>query len=345
MALIKCKECQKEMSDTLEACPHCGFKVAKVTPPVQPTGSNTICASCGKSYYKNAGKCPYCKTINPNPVSPYAKANTNGETANVGLISSVVALITGIIRLIRKYPKHAAITIGVAGILIGGYISYDYIIHNTPTQNAATVYGSKLIKSLADVNAALEELNLQKAQSIAKGGIVSVSVPDANYFKINGVSTENDTKYFGGNFKKTYDELSKLAQQITLALDAVDLRKDIDKTKVTDARIIKAYNISLAVAKAKDKQDAVEAADRIAVKSKIESFIKYGGYLHEIKDKLVGRLNFKVTSSDFVKNDYGNNLRYKLIGSYEYKGRTYVVNCELEGAGTDGTYYYKVFVD
>lgn len=26
MALIKCKECGKEMSDTAEVCPHCGFK-------------------------------------------------------------------------------------------------------------------------------------------------------------------------------------------------------------------------------------------------------------------------------------------------------------------------------
>ena len=26
MALIKCKECEKEYSDTLDVCPHCGIK-------------------------------------------------------------------------------------------------------------------------------------------------------------------------------------------------------------------------------------------------------------------------------------------------------------------------------
>lgn len=26
MALIKCPECEKEMSDTLRKCPNCGFK-------------------------------------------------------------------------------------------------------------------------------------------------------------------------------------------------------------------------------------------------------------------------------------------------------------------------------
>ena len=28
MALITCPECQRELSDTLDACPHCGFKLA-----------------------------------------------------------------------------------------------------------------------------------------------------------------------------------------------------------------------------------------------------------------------------------------------------------------------------
>lgn len=31
MALIVCKECKKEFSDTLDACPHCGFKLKKIS--------------------------------------------------------------------------------------------------------------------------------------------------------------------------------------------------------------------------------------------------------------------------------------------------------------------------
>ena len=30
MALIKCKECKKEISDTAKQCPHCGYKKKKV---------------------------------------------------------------------------------------------------------------------------------------------------------------------------------------------------------------------------------------------------------------------------------------------------------------------------
>mgnify|MGYP004669853055 CR=1 FL=1 len=29
MALIKCKECEKEFSDTAEVCPHCGYSEQK----------------------------------------------------------------------------------------------------------------------------------------------------------------------------------------------------------------------------------------------------------------------------------------------------------------------------
>ena len=31
MALIKCEECKREFSDTLDACPHCGYKLKKLS--------------------------------------------------------------------------------------------------------------------------------------------------------------------------------------------------------------------------------------------------------------------------------------------------------------------------
>lgn len=30
MALIKCPECNKEISDTVESCIHCGYKITKL---------------------------------------------------------------------------------------------------------------------------------------------------------------------------------------------------------------------------------------------------------------------------------------------------------------------------
>ncbi len=112
MALTKCLECQKDMSNTLEACPHCGFKRVQLQQPttnennnfcsqcgmpygkekiecphcnaknltaqandkfiLKVDGNNTICLSCGTTYYKGAGKCPYCKMENTNNTSVQA---------------------------------------------------------------------------------------------------------------------------------------------------------------------------------------------------------------------------------------------------------------------------------
>lgn len=49
MALIKCSECGKEMSDKAEKCPHCGEK-----------NQVCFCSECGKKVKKNDSVCPEC---------------------------------------------------------------------------------------------------------------------------------------------------------------------------------------------------------------------------------------------------------------------------------------------
>jgi len=48
MALIKCYECSKEISDIAEACPHCGAGKAKE------------CHECSKQISRGLKKCPHC---------------------------------------------------------------------------------------------------------------------------------------------------------------------------------------------------------------------------------------------------------------------------------------------
>ena len=64
MALMKCPECKKDMSDTLNACPHCGFK--RVQQPIPDASSNNFCTNCGKPYDKDISHCPYCNAKNFN---------------------------------------------------------------------------------------------------------------------------------------------------------------------------------------------------------------------------------------------------------------------------------------
>lgn len=49
MALVKCKECKKEINDKLKECPYCGKK-----------NNIMICTECNKEISKKAKMCPYC---------------------------------------------------------------------------------------------------------------------------------------------------------------------------------------------------------------------------------------------------------------------------------------------
>ena len=49
MALIKCKECGKEISDKAKVCPHCGFE-----------NNLIICPECKKEIKGNVNTCPNC---------------------------------------------------------------------------------------------------------------------------------------------------------------------------------------------------------------------------------------------------------------------------------------------
>ena len=49
MALIKCKECNKEISDKAKQCPHCGFENNIIT-----------CPECKKEIENNVNTCPNC---------------------------------------------------------------------------------------------------------------------------------------------------------------------------------------------------------------------------------------------------------------------------------------------
>ncbi len=52
MALIKCPECGKEISDQAESCPNCGTPMKK--------GEKKFCKHCGESIDKDCVVCPKC---------------------------------------------------------------------------------------------------------------------------------------------------------------------------------------------------------------------------------------------------------------------------------------------
>lgn len=57
MALIKCPECGKEVSNRAVACPYCGMPFAETEEPVL---SKYVCLKCGEKLPENVLSCPKC---------------------------------------------------------------------------------------------------------------------------------------------------------------------------------------------------------------------------------------------------------------------------------------------
>lgn len=51
MAIIKCPECKRQISDKAPVCPNCGVEIA---------GKITCCPQCGEIYFKSENNCPNC---------------------------------------------------------------------------------------------------------------------------------------------------------------------------------------------------------------------------------------------------------------------------------------------
>lgn len=134
MALIKCPECKKEVSDKAVSCPNCGYQIPK----------KEFCRSCGAQINQGVAFCPQCGAeVEPrnNGGEYYSRtpqyANYNNEKINglclSGMIVSICSLfldffgltaITGIVlssiglsQVKGTYGKNR--NFAIAGIIIG----------------------------------------------------------------------------------------------------------------------------------------------------------------------------------------------------------------------------------
>lgn len=58
MALINCKDCNSEISDSAESCPKCGAPVPKTIGP-----NEEQCPHCMATVHQDAIKCPGCRAV------------------------------------------------------------------------------------------------------------------------------------------------------------------------------------------------------------------------------------------------------------------------------------------
>ncbi len=92
MALITCEECNRDMSDTLDACPHCGFKMKKKKEkPVKPekvekekrlASNHSRCSKCGQDYWKGLSECPFCNAETGNEIDKNTPSGKKPSASN-----------------------------------------------------------------------------------------------------------------------------------------------------------------------------------------------------------------------------------------------------------------------
>ena len=71
MAIIKCPECGRQISDKAPACPNCGVPIA---------GKIVRCPQCGEIYFKDQEMCPNCHHL-----TPRGETLVKGEVGNTSL--------------------------------------------------------------------------------------------------------------------------------------------------------------------------------------------------------------------------------------------------------------------
>ncbi len=103
MALIKCSECGKEISDKAGTCVHCGCPITKEKHSIRK--GTMMCTNCKSIFYEIYEQCPKCGSSNkitanpgenlPNaqPVGQKKKWTTSHTICLVGIILFLVILV------------------------------------------------------------------------------------------------------------------------------------------------------------------------------------------------------------------------------------------------------------
>lgn len=130
MALIKCKECNKEMSDHAKMCPNCGCE-----------NNIMFCPECEKQLSTKASMCPNCGYAFNNRNNNNGVSDDRGENYNMALaslicsffgITSIISLILGIMVLnANKGKSNTAKTMGLISVIISSLFLFIVLIYLT----------------------------------------------------------------------------------------------------------------------------------------------------------------------------------------------------------------------
>lgn len=122
MAIIKCPECNHEISDKAPSCPSCGAPIA---------GHVTTCSKCGYTYFSDRKECPKCHhreiVADSTEIITNTAENVEAQTTDIAqkLTSSVVASETK-----NSTSRNNKVIIGIVAALVLVVCSICYFFYS-----------------------------------------------------------------------------------------------------------------------------------------------------------------------------------------------------------------------
>ncbi len=202
MALIKCSECGKEISDKAPNCVHCGCPIEK----------DDVCIECGKEIKKGSNICSYCGC--PTQISNDT-SNTNTKSTNSDLYYEKELFIDKLELNYEKIEKFQRLFI-ILGIIccltlfgiVGGIILFIYAAIYGECKRNDIILTNKGIKGKIRSCGSTEtvDIPLDKIDSITCG---------RNFLKIERLIISSNSKIRGVMFSaNTEDFCDKTLKEI-----------------------------------------------------------------------------------------------------------------------------------
>lgn len=138
MAIIKCPECGRQISDKAPVCPNCGVEIA---------GKIIKCSQCGEVYFRDLEMCPNCHHLTAAPTAPISTPKAPDQPKPAAPVPPTAAAVPprqeahtgGTPNNSPKKKSHGPLIIAfVFALVVCGLCFYFY--HNAKTSKEQEAY-------------------------------------------------------------------------------------------------------------------------------------------------------------------------------------------------------------
>lgn len=186
MAMIRCPECKKEISDLAEKCPNCGFLIGF-------SGGTSFNTGTNNTYQQ------------PITVTPYVSKNKNSTLGILALVFSllgctfIVGVVLAIIDLCKKDGRKKGLSI--AALLIS-FVWLVIGITASGSNNSSSNSSQSISPQINDEKEIQSNEKIEISKETEENGIDSDIAEEEEKEEISGQEKQSEDKYYVGDIWK-----------------------------------------------------------------------------------------------------------------------------------------------